>query len=92
MIVSVVPQEVGVDRLSNLDVGRRLDAESRDAWPLIEAVIGERIPHSAAAVRYRDSIRWPRTGDEATDLTALQDFFRQVRGKHPEQAFPPPAT
>jgi len=31
------------------------------------------------------------TKDEAADLLGLQDFFRRVRGKHPDQAFPPPA-
>jgi len=32
------------------------------------------------------------TDDEKADLAALQGFFRQFRGRHPDQAFPPPTT
>lgn len=32
------------------------------------------------------------TGDEQADLTALQEFFRPARGRHPENAFPPTST
>jgi hypothetical protein len=31
------------------------------------------------------------TGDEEADLARLQDVFRSVRGRNPEQAFPPPS-
>ena len=30
------------------------------------------------------------TGDEDADIATLQLFFRSVRGRHPERAFPPP--
>ncbi len=30
------------------------------------------------------------TGDEEADITALQKFFRTVRGRDPSRAFPPP--
>jgi 1-acyl-sn-glycerol-3-phosphate acyltransferase len=32
------------------------------------------------------------TGDADADLHAIQDFFRMVRGRFPDQAFPPPAV
>jgi 1-acyl-sn-glycerol-3-phosphate acyltransferase len=31
------------------------------------------------------------SGDEAADLERLMTFFRRVRGRHPERAFPQPS-
>jgi 1-acyl-sn-glycerol-3-phosphate acyltransferase len=50
-------------------------------------IVGVGLDWGGRTVRIGNAF-WP-TGDEAEDLGALQRFFAGVRGKVPENAFPP---